>query len=150
MFRIVNTTSIALIQTWNTHILQDNFDAIVLPGGLGGTEAMSASKLLGSVLQRQQQSDRVIAAICAAPCALLHHSVALGKRLTSYPAMKTKLVDAYEYVDDAVVQDGKLLTSRGPGTSMLFALRLAELLAGVEKAQEVAKGMLLNSDYTLS
>lgn len=130
---------------------KNTFDVIVLPGGLGGTEAMSKCPLLGTVLQRQESSPTgLIAAICAAPCALAAHSIALGKRLTSYPAMKTKLTDQYQYVDDElVVQDGKLLTSRGPGTAFVFALRLAELLVGKPKAQEVAKGMLLNEEYKL-
>lgn len=108
---------------------------------------MAASAQLGTVLQRQQKADRLIAAICAAPCALRAHSIGLGKRLTSYPAMKEKLADAYEYVDDMdFVRDGQLLTSRGPGTAYVFSLRLAEALVGLAKAQEVAKGMLLSLD----
>lgn len=112
---------------------------------------MSKCALLGTVLQRHEKNPTaLIAAICAAPCALAAHSIALGKRLTSYPAMKTKLTDKYEYVDDEiVVLDGQLITSRGPGTAFVFALRLVELLVGKPKAQEVAKGMLLNEDYKL-
>lgn len=91
-----------------------------------------------------------MAAICAAPCALLAHSIGLGKQITSYPAMKDKLADKYAYVDDKlVVQDGQLLTSRGPGTAFVFALKLVEVLVGVDKAREVAKGMLLNDEYKL-
>lgn len=108
---------------------------------------MAASAQLGAVLQSQQHAGRLIAAICAAPCALRAHSIGLGKRLTSYPAMKDQLADAYEYVDDQdVVRDGQLLTSRGPGTAFVFALRLSEALVGLPKAQEVAKGMLLSLD----
>lgn len=120
------------------------FHLIVLPGGLGGTEAMVMSPLLGCALRAQEREGRLVAAICAAPLALQAHRIALGRRLTSYPAMRDRLAGDYEYVDgEPVVQDGNLVTSRGPGTSFAFALRLAELLAGKEKAAEVAKGMLL-------
>lgn len=111
---------------------------------------MSESTILGTFLQKQQQENRLIAAICAAPTALLAHSIGLGKSITSYPSVKNQLVDKYKYVDDAnVVQDGMLVTSRGPGTAMMFALKLAEILVGLDKAQEVAKGMLLSTDYKL-
>lgn len=102
------------------------------------------------MLNAQEQSGRIVAAICAAPLALLAHSIGLGKRITSYPAMKDKLDGKYEYIDNAdYVVDGQLLTSRGPGTAFVFALKLSELLVGVEKAQEVAKAMLLSDEYKL-
>lgn len=64
--------------------------------------------------------------------------------------MKDELAEKYAYVDDeSCVVDGRLLTSRGPGTAFVFALKLAELLVGVEKAREVAKGMLLTDEYKL-
>lgn len=112
---------------------------------------MSESATLGRLLKTQEQSGRLIAAICAAPTSLLAHSIGLGKSITSYPGVKNQLVDKYKYVDtEYVVQDGQLVTSQGPGTAMVFGLKLAEILAGSDKAQEVAKGMLLNSDYKLN
>lgn len=111
---------------------------------------MSESKLLGEILKKQEQNNGLIAAICAAPTSLLAHSIGLGKSITSYPGVKNQLSDKYKYVDDLnVVQDGQLITSRGPGTAMVFALKLAEILAGFDRAQDVAKGMLLNTDYKL-
>ncbi|KAH8297471.1 hypothetical protein KR044_012637, partial [Drosophila immigrans] len=120
------------------------YDVVVLPGGLGGSNAMGESKAVGELLRTQESAGRLIAAICAAPTALAKHGVGSGKSLTSYPAMKSQLVDKYCYVDDKnVVQDGNLITSRGPGTAYEFALKISEQLAGAEKAQEVAKGLLL-------
>lgn len=85
----------------------------------------------------------MIAALCAAPTALLVHGIAFGHSLTSYPSFKEKLSDKYKYVDDQnVVYDGQLLTSRGPATAMEFALKLAELMVGAETSGTVAKGML--------
>ncbi|XP_017474816.1 PREDICTED: protein deglycase DJ-1 [Rhagoletis zephyria] len=120
------------------------FDAIVLPGGLGGAKAMSENAALGALLKEQEAAGRIVAAICAAPTALLAHGICSGKSLTSYPSVKGKLDSTYKYVDDEkVVQDGNLITSRGPGTAFDFGLKLAEVLAGADKAKEVAKGMLL-------
>lgn len=120
------------------------YDAIVLPGGLGGSQAMCESAELGALLKEQEAAGRIVAAICAAPTALLAHGIFSGKNLTSYPLVKNQLVDTYKYVDDQkVVQDGNLITSRGPGTAFDFGLKLAEVLAGADKAKEVAKGMLL-------
>lgn len=117
---------------------------IVLPGGLGGSQAMAESSLVGDILRDQESNGKLIAAICAAPTALLAHKIALGKSLTSYPSVKDKLSADYKYVDDKlVVQDGQLITSRGPGTAFLFGLKIVEVLVGAEKAKEVAKGMLV-------
>lgn len=120
------------------------FDVVILPGGLGGTEAFVKSQLVGEILKEQESSGRLIAAICAAPLALLAHEIALGKSLTSYPSVKDKLIADYKYVDDKlVVQDGQLITSRGPGTAFHFGLELAKVLVGEEKSKQVSKGLLL-------
>lgn len=111
---------------------------------------MCESKFLGELLKKQESEGRIIAAICAAPTALLAHSIGFGKKITSYPSVKDQLTGQYNYIDDVVVHDGQLLTSQGPGTAMVFGLKLAEILVGIEKSQEVAKGMLLNSEYKLN
>lgn len=112
---------------------------------MGGTDAFIASSLVGEVLKAQESADRWIAAICAAPLALNAHKIALGKSLTSYPSVKDKLTANFKYVDDQiVVQDGKLITSRGPGTAYQFGLKITEALVGVDKAKQVAKGMLVD------
>ncbi|KAH8267755.1 hypothetical protein KR026_004932 [Drosophila bipectinata] len=128
-------------------VASEKFDVVVLPGGLGGSNAMGDSAAVGELLKNQESNGGLIAAICAAPTVLAKHGIASGKSLTSYPSMKAQLVDKYSYVDDKnVVQDGNLITSRGPGTAYNFALKISEELAGKEKAQEVAKGLLLSYD----
>lgn len=129
---------------WSRTILQEVFDVVILPGGLGGTEAFIKSQLVGEILKEQESSGRLIAAICAAPLALHAHKIALGKSLTSYPSVKDKLTADYKYVDDKlVVQDGQLITSRGPGTAFAFGLELAKVLVGAEKSKQVSNGLLL-------
>lgn len=74
------------------------------------------------------------------------HQIGFGKTVTSYPAVKGAMEDGgnYKYVEDDVVVDGNIITSRGPGTAFVFALKVVELLQGKEKASECAKGMLLS------
>ena len=111
---------------------------------------MAGDLTLGEALRQQENSDRHIAAICAAPTSLLAHKVGFGKSITSYPAMKDQLVKDYKYVDDQlVVQDGNFITSRGPGTAYLFALKIVEVLVGLEQAKTVAKA-LLNTPYPVA
>lgn len=120
------------------------YDAVVLPGGLGGSKAMASSSAVGDIIRKQFDSGRLLAAICAAPTALQAHKVGLGKSITSYPSFKDQLKADYKYVDNKkVVQDGNLITSQGPGTAFDFALHIAEALVGGGKAKEVAKGLLL-------
>lgn len=76
-------------------VANEVYDVIVLPGGLGGSNAMGDSKAVGELLHLQEKAGRLIAAICAAPTALAKHGIATGKSLTSYPAMKPQLVEKY-------------------------------------------------------
>jgi len=124
-------------------VAKNEFDIVILPGGLGGSNAMSLSSLVGQILHEQNEKGKLIAAICAAPTALQAHKVGFGKTITSYPGVKEQLEKDYKYVDDLVVQDGQLITSRGPGTAFQFALKIVENLVGIEKAKEIAKGLLL-------
>ncbi|KAL1122126.1 hypothetical protein AAG570_003532, partial [Ranatra chinensis] len=120
------------------------YDAVILPGGLGGSEAFCASADVGALLKEQESSGRLVAAICAAPTALKAHSIGFGKRITSYPSFKEELSSSFKYSDDQVVTDGNLITSRGPGTAFAFALAVGEHLVGNEKVNEVKKGLLLS------
>ncbi|KAL5968848.1 Protein dj-1beta [Taenia solium] len=119
------------------------FDLVYLPGGMEGMKALSKSADVGKVLKDQYENKRYIAAICAAPCALKAHEIGKGAKVTSYPSMKDDLDAYYKYVDETIVEDGHLLTSRGPGTATAFGLRLAELLTDHATAKSVASGMLL-------
>ncbi|CAL1686856.1 unnamed protein product [Lasius platythorax] len=122
------------------------YDAVILPGGLDGSKAFASSAEVGKLLQEQEKENRVIAAICAAPTALKAHGIGKGKQITSYPAMKNELIDEYEYLEDKVVTDGNLITSRGPATAFAFGLAIIEKLLSKETASTVAKGTLYD-DY---
>jgi protein DJ-1 len=118
-------------------------DALVLPGGAGGAERLAASAEVGRLLHEYRQEERIVAAICAAPTALQAHRIALGSRLTSHPSVRAQLANDYQVSDERVVEDGRLVTSQGPGTSFEFALTLVVRLCGAKVAAEVRAPMVL-------
>lgn len=122
----------------------ENADAVILPGGLPGAENLGKSERLGKVLRAQRDAGKLVAAICAAPaCALAKHGILEGKKATCYPGFEGRFGPKTTYVVEDVVKDGNVATSRGPGTALRFAVELVRVLAGGEKADELAKGTLL-------
>ncbi|KAK7496747.1 hypothetical protein BaRGS_00011956 [Batillaria attramentaria] len=120
------------------------YDAVVCPGGGGGAKILSESEAVGKVLKDQESKGGIVAAVCAGPTALLSHGVGKGKKVTSYPSVGDKMKKGgYTYSEDRVVQDGKIITSRGPGTCFEFALKIVEALAGKEKAASLVDPMLV-------
>ena len=123
--------------------LQGDYDMVVLPGGLPGSDHLDSDVRVHDLLKSMAGSGRYTAAICAAPKVLARAGLLQGKRATSYPgAFAPESVPGLEYVEQAVVTDGKVITSRGPGTAMDFALELIETLAGREKRDEVEAALL--------
>ena len=122
--------------------LQDSYDLIVLPGGLPGANHLENDPRIQQLLKQTASDDKYIAAICAAPKVLAKAGVLAGKQVTCYPGFlgnmdlpDTRLSNA------AVVVDGKIITSRGPGTAMDFALELIQILLGKAKRDEVELGL---------
>jgi len=122
--------------------LQQSFDMVVLPGGLPGADHLGDDPRVIRLLQEMAASDAYTAAICAAPRVLARAGLLDGKRATSYPgALDIAAVPGIEYLETAVVTDGRVITSRGPGTAMDFALVLIETLVGKSKRDEVEAGL---------
>ena len=123
-------------------ITSDDFDMIVLPGGMPGAANLNADARVGGLIRDFNSKGKMTGAICAAPYVLADAGILDGKRVTSYPSFKDKLGSAI-YEEKTVVEDGNILTSRGPGTALCFALAIVEKLAGKEKAQQVKEAMLI-------
>lgn len=120
--------------------LKRSFDMVVLPGGQPGTNNLKADARIIKLVQRMATEGLYVSAVCAAPSVLATAGLLDGKRATSFPGS----LDAFPKVlrqPQAVVEDGKLITSRGPGTAMDFALTLVERLAGKAKRDEVEAGL---------
>lgn len=119
-------------------VMSFDFDLIALPGGLPGADHLRDSKSLQNMLKKQVQENRYLAAICAAPKALAQAGALDGKTATGFPGVLEALQNpAITVSKNAVEIDGKIITSRGPGTAIDFALTLIELLEGKEKREEV-------------
>lgn len=123
-------------------ITDQTFDAILLPGGMPGAEHLRDSAPLGAMLQDQHRRGALLGAICAAPAVVLQPLDLLdGRAVTGHPAFFDRL-PADTRREDRVVVDGVLVTSRGPGTALEFALAVVGLLRGDAVRQSVAGPML--------
>lgn len=124
-------------------VLARNFDLIALPGGLPGAEHLRDDARVQSLLKQMAAAGRYTTAICAAPMALAEAGLLAGRKATAYPGVldTLKLADTLS-LNQAVVVDGKVVTSQGPGTAMDFALTLIELLAGNASRQQVEAGLV--------
>lgn len=124
-------------------VLDEAFDLVVLPGGLPGADHLDNDPRIHQILNRTQQAGRYTAAICAAPKVLAHAGLLDGKQATGYPGILDKMDLPQVDVDlRPVIRDGNVITSRGPGTAMDFALELIEVLAGKAKRDEVEAGLV--------
>lgn len=113
------------------------FDMIVLPGGMPGSEHLKNDGRIIALLKSMAADGKYTAAICAAPMALHAAGLLEGKRATSFPGVLDRLPGTHAYLNDKVVTDGNVVTSKGPGTAMDFALTLVELLAGRSRRNAV-------------
>jgi len=122
--------------------LLQEYDMIVLPGGLPGADNLRDDDRIIERLRSMSAAGKYTAAICAAPKVLAHAGLLQGKRATSFPgALETDSIPDLDYLEKPVVMDGNVITSRGPGTAMDFALTLIELLAGKQRRDEVEAGL---------
>lgn len=111
------------------------FDLVVLPGGAAGADRLRADERLTAILARHRAADRWTGAICAAPSVLAAHGHLEGRRATAFPgALEAFDIDSTEA---PVETDGHVVTARGPGTAMDFALALIEELGSRELRREV-------------
>ena len=124
--------------------LSEEFDLVVLPGGMPGASNLKNSEELKSLLIKQNRKGLKYAAICASPAVVLKaHGLLDGKRATCYPSYSNDLGESY-CSDAAVIEDQNCITSRGPGTALAFALKLVEVLYSIEKAAELRTEMLVD------
>ncbi len=119
-------------------------DMIILPGGGTGTENLKNSKDIIDIIKYFADNNKMISAICAAPSILGINGILNGYKAICYPGFESVLEGA-EITDKNVVCDRNIITSKGPGTAVDFALAILKSLKGEECEKEVRKGLLYNS-----
>ena len=125
-------------------VMFDNFDMIILPGGQPGTDNLNNNKRVHAVLKRLTQANKAVAAICAAPVVLAEAGLLDGKEATCYPgAIDASQWPSISLKEEAVVIDGKVLTSKGPGTAIAFSLAIIEYLVDKPTRDNVEVGLCL-------
>lgn len=120
-------------------VIDQHFDMVVLPGGLPGADNLEQDARIKHILKQTHQQGHLVAAICAAPKVLANFGLLDNCRATAYPGV----LDPQQFPNilistQPVEIDGTIITSKGPGTAMDFALTLVECLCGAEKKEQVA------------
>lgn len=124
-------------------VIDEPFDLLAIPGGIPNTERLRTEQPLLALIRKRFEAGQWLAAICAAPRVLDAAGIAEKIELTSHPAVADTLQHAKAYREDVVVVDGKVVTSRGAGTALPWALDLVERLAGKDKRKAVEAGLAL-------
>ena len=125
-----------------------DWDLVVLPGGLGAVKVLGESDMLMEVIAQRLHEAKPIAAICAAPILLVQAGLEPQRTITCHPAAASHIKmhsPAQSLCADTVIVDRSVITSRGAGTAVEFALSCAELLCGASVMTSVAKQMALSS-----
>lgn len=140
---VVGANGITIETDANIHNIHvDILDMIVLPGGWDGTKALAEDANVQRLLKEMDAKGKNIAAICAAPYAL-HKAGVLKEKFTCYPSVEEHIrIEGYQDDRAMVVEDGNVMTSRGPGTAICFALAIVKKLKGEEVYKSLKEGLL--------
>lgn len=117
------------------------YDLVVIPGGMPGATNLRDDERVVKFVKKQNKDGKLIGAICAGPIVLGKAGLTEGRNITSYPGYEDELPNC-EYLEDVVVVDGNIITSRGPATAMEFAYKLLEILGYSNKVESISSGML--------
>jgi len=120
--------------------VKSSFDAVVLPGGTQGAQRLREDPRVLGLVRDFAAAGKLTAAVCAAPTVLETAGILQGKRATSYPG---NALPSAHYEEARVVEDGQVITSRGPGTAIEFALTVVARLVNQDTADKVRRAMLV-------
>ena len=122
--------------------LQTDYDMIVLPGGQPGADNLAADTRIIRLLQDMAANAKYTAAICAAPLVLARAGLLDHRRVTAYPgSLEVQSLPETTLLEDSVVRDGHVITAKGPGAAMDFALELIQILLGEAQRQKVESAL---------
>lgn len=113
------------------------YDGIILPGGMPGTKNLAASESVLELLRSFHSAGKLTAAICAAPTVLAKAGLLYDRKAVCYPGIEAQLAGANAGYEPVAV-DGTVITSRGVGTAIAFALAIVQYFEGPEQAEALA------------
>ncbi|MCL2579328.1 MAG: DJ-1/PfpI family protein [Oscillospiraceae bacterium] len=120
----------------DSEISLSGLEGIILPGGMPGTLNLEKSPTVQAAIDHAARRDLLICAICAAPSILGNLGMLTGRRYTCFPGFEQR-IEGGQYTGSRVERDGKLITAKGPGASILFALEIIRQTAGEQIAHKV-------------
>ncbi|MCR4674129.1 MAG: DJ-1/PfpI family protein [Lachnospiraceae bacterium] len=123
----------------------EDYDGIVLPGGMPGTNHLRDDANVIAAVKKFAAEKKLVAAICAAPTVLGYAGILEGKNATCYPGMEDGLLGASKKTDE-VVCDGNIITSRGVGTAIAFALSLVSYFTDEKTAESLGKSIVYKAN----
>ena len=124
-----------------SQLVMEEYDGLILPGGLRGVNNLAADERVIDMLRRFAAAGKLTAAICAGPTVLAKAGLLEGRKACCYPGMEDQLTGALACTE-AVVVDGSIITSRGLGTAIPFALALVAHFSWEKQAQVLAKSIV--------
>lgn len=124
-------------------IALDEYDGVVILGGMPGALNLKSSDKVVEIVKKFQGEKKIVSAICAGPIVLGRAEVTSGKSVTSYPGYEKELGNC-NYLEEIVVEDGNMITSRGPATALYFAYKLVEKLKGKDIVDKLMEDMMVN------
>ena len=119
----------------------EEYGVFILPGGMPGTKNLENSELLLNALEKFYAEGKLVAAICAAPSILGHRDMLVDKTACCFPGFEDELTGAI-VSEEAVCRDGNIITSRGMGCALDFALEILAALRSAEEADAMADKIL--------
>ncbi len=127
-----------------TEVDMNSFDGVVLPGGMPGTKNLEKNEFVQETLKKFNNENKLIAAICAAPSVLAGLGLLKGKKATSYPGFDVKMQESV-YLENHVVVDGNIITSRGVGTAIEFALEITKYFTDEQTTINLAESIVFQT-----
>lgn len=123
----------------------NDFDAVICPGGNPGYKNLRKNSRVLAIVKDAFDAGKLVAAICAGPAVLADAGILKNRNCTIFPGLENELMKGGgKPKSDLVVEDENIVTSQGPATALLFALKLAERLVGKASADNVREKTLAN------